>query len=207
MSFKMSKEQLAAYALCTGLQRKFVLHLVQANVSQRTAYYAAGGTAKNDTTADTMASKIFRKVQVKAFYDSLMHEKVSDAIMGRDEAMLILSGIGRASIKDVVDIKEVMVGESEDGEPVYQTVFVGKNGEQISDEAARAISEVTVGSGGTKIKLHSAPGAVKQLAEMEGWNAAHRTEITGKDGGAIVTTDTTDQDIARRVAYMLAKAK
>jgi phage terminase small subunit len=202
MSFTMNEEQLAAYTTCSTLERKFVINIVRHNMTQRVAYYAAGGKANSDTTADVTASRMYRNVRVRAFYHSLMHKEVGDAIMARDEALTILSNIGRTSVKDVVDFKEVIL-EGEDG-PIRQTIFVGKDGNEISEESAKAISEVSVGSGGIKIKLHSVPGAIKQLADMEGWNAAKKTELTGQDGGAIEVA--TDKDLARRVAYMLAKA-
>jgi len=44
------------------------------------------------------------------------------------------------------------------------------------------------------------------LADIEGYNAPTKTEVTGKDGGAIETSDMSDRELGRRIAFIFHKA-
>ena len=139
------------------MQKKYVINLVD-GMSQREAYYKAGGKAKTDITADSASSTMFSHVKVKAFYDSLIEHKACSAILTRSEAMEILSGVAKTKINDIEEYKLV---------PVLP--------------------------------------AIKQLAQMEGWDSATKHEHTGKDGGPIETT--TDIELARKLAFLLTKGE
>jgi phage terminase small subunit len=52
----------------------------------------------------------------------------------------------------------------------------------------------------TKYRIQS----IKQLGDMEGWNAPAKHEHTGKDGEAIEVKETSGSDLARRIAFLLA---
>jgi len=203
--FKFTEEQMACSDACTDLQRKMVINMVHGNLSQRKAYYKAGGKAKNDESADASAHKMFQKAKVKAFYDSLMEQVAGNSIMSREEALGILSDIGRTSVKDIANFRKVQIGTDEEDRPVFQSVWELKDSDTITDAQARVISEVTAGKDGFKFKTHSQPAAIKQLAQMEGWEAAARHEHTGKDGGPIETKSDTDIDLARKIAFLLTK--
>lgn len=76
----MTPEQQALADACTNLQRLMVLGLVEGK-SQRQAYYDAGGSAKNDESADATASEILRNPSAKAFYDSMMRQAVERTLL------------------------------------------------------------------------------------------------------------------------------
>jgi phage terminase small subunit len=97
---------------------------VLAGMNQRQAYYAAEGSAKSDTAADTSASEIMNNPKVKSFMDSMQKQAVSDAIMSREEAMKILTTLGRGNLTDIVKFKTSHVGQNaETGDDVHQTTW------------------------------------------------------------------------------------
>lgn len=53
--------------------------------------------------------------------------------------------------------------------------------------------------------LGATNGAVAEFNRMSGNHAATKQEITGKDGGAIETADMSERELARRIAFALAK--
>lgn len=184
----MTSEQAELFDQLTELQQRLCTNVL-AGMSQREAYVRAGGKGKTESVIDSSASEILRNPQVKAFMDSMKLQAVSDAIMTREEAMAKLSLIGRTDLKDIVTFQTFETGRDlETGEPVKQTGwFIPDN--VLSNPAKLAIiSELTAGKDGIKVKTHSQLAAIKQLAEMQGWNAAKKFEHTGKDGGPIMTS-------------------
>ena len=127
-------------------------------MAKRDAYFDAGGKSKSPRVADSVVSKMLTNVNAKAFHDSLIEHKACSAIMTRDEAMEILTGVARTKINDIEEYKLV---------PVLP--------------------------------------AIKQLAAMDGWDAAQKYEHTGKDGEAIQVT--TDIELARKLAFLLTKGE
>lgn len=91
----MSKEQLTFYSKLTKLQKALCIGVLS-GLTQRQAYKQAGGKARTETAMDTSASEIMKKLEVKAFMDSMYAPQLSEAIGTRDEAMQILSGFMRA---------------------------------------------------------------------------------------------------------------
>lgn len=92
---ELTPEQQRLADECTKLQRQTVIHVV-AGMTQREAYYAAGGTAKTDANADSTVSTMLSDVKVKAFYDALIAQKTSNAVMTRTEALENLTEIAKA---------------------------------------------------------------------------------------------------------------
>lgn len=129
-------------------------------------------------------------VKVKAFMDAMKLQAVSDAIMTREEALKTLSLIGRTHLKDIVKFRTVNIGKDmETGADLNQTAWeINADLQETDSDKLIIISELEVGKNGPKIKTHSPVAAIKQLAEMQGWNAATKHEITGKNGGPIMTS-------------------
>jgi len=184
--FTFTEKQLELSRELTDLQRKTVINMVKGNLSQRRAYYAAGGKAKNDVSADSAAHKMFKRVQVNAFYESLLEESAGNSILSRSEAMEILTDIAKTKINDIADFSTIQIKDDE-GNVKKQSVWSFKDSDEISEKAARVVSEVSVGKDGIKFKTHSQTDAIKQLRAMEGWDAAEKVDhnvtinIEGKD--------------------------
>ena len=185
----MTPEQKALFDELTELQQR-VATGVLAGMAQRAAYYAGGGKAKNDPGADMSASQIISNPKVKAFMDAMKLQAVSDAIMTREEALKTLSLIGRTHLKDIVKFRTANIGKDmETGADLNQTAWeINADLQETDSDKLIIISELEVGKNGPKIKTHSPVAAIKQLAEMQGWNAATKHEITGKNGGPIMTS-------------------
>jgi phage terminase small subunit len=158
--FKFTDKQKELYNACTKLERLTVINHIQGSMSQRAAYYEAGGRSKSHKSADANVSRMLGTDRVKAFSDSLVEKMAGNSIMVRDEALEILSDIGRIDIDD-------------------------------EDEF--------------KYKVQPKLSAIKQISTMEGWEAAQKHEHTGKDGGAIETKSLSNEDLARKLAFLLTK--
>ncbi len=203
---ELTDSQLELSSKLTTLQRKFVINLVGSSMSQREAYIAAGGKAKTESAQDNSASVMLSNSKVKAFYDSLINQAASSAILSREEALSILSSNAKITIGDVADFKLAKVGEDDNGEPVYQTVWTIKNSDDIAPHVLRAVKSVSIGRDGPKIELHDQHQAIKQISDMQGWNAPKKTELTGKDGGAIaIDADVKAPEIVSALAGLMDK--
>lgn len=189
----MTPEQLILFDNLTSLQQRIATNVL-AGMTQRQAYYAAEGSAKSDTAADTSASEIMNNPKVKAFMDSMKVQAVSNAIMDREEAMKILTQLGRGNLTDIVKFKTVHVGQNaETGDDVHQTAWTIDEELQANDpDKLMIISELEVGKNGPKIKQHSKVAAIAQLAKMGGWESASKHEISGPGGGPILTKDVSE---------------
>ncbi|HCU0244473.1 TPA: terminase small subunit [Morganella morganii] len=166
----LTDEQKVLFDALTKLQQKFVLGIVK-GMNQTDAYRKAGYKATTDESAYSSSSEILRNLKVKSFLESMNEAAVSDAIMTRQEALGRLSAIGRASVSEMVEFSEHNMGKDDDGNPVIQAVWRFKDSALQNPQALAAISELTAGKDGIKLKLHDPKAAIKQVAEMQGWEA------------------------------------
>lgn len=187
-SKKLTAEQQQLFDALTPLQKKFVTHLLKGK-NQVEAYRKAGGKAKGDS-ARVQASRMITFDNVSAFLSAVEGKAIDDAIMTREEALKRLTSMGRARITDLVEFGEHVVGEDEDGRDVIQATWKFKDSVKQSPELLDAIAELTAGKDGIKLKLHDARGAIKQLGEMEGWEAPKVTDNISSDG-SMATKPTT----------------
>jgi phage terminase small subunit len=183
----VNAEQKLLFDQLTQLQQRVAINVL-AGMSQRAAYYAAGGTAATDDTADVMASRMISDDRVKTFMDAMKAEAVSNAVMSRQEALEKLSNLARTDLKDLVEFGEYELGSDGDGNPIVQASWRIKDSAMQDPNKMAAISELTSGKEGIKIKTHSPVTAIQQLAKMQGWESATKHEITGKDGAPLVPT-------------------
>lgn len=171
----LTDEQKVLFDALTKLQQKFVLGILK-GLNQIDAYRQAGYKAKSDESARASASEILTNLNVKSFLDSVNETAVSSAIMTREEALERLSSIGRSSVSEMVEFSEHSMGKDDDGNPVIQAVWKFKDSALQDLKALSAISELTAGKDGIKLKLHDPKAAIKQLADMQGWEAPKKVE-------------------------------
>lgn len=190
----LTEEQKALFDALTPLQKKFVTCLLNGD-RQAEAYRNAGGKAKGEGIHSKAATMV-RNGKVQAFLQSVQYEAINEAIMTFEEAMERLSVMGRTSIADLATFGTHVVGEDDDGNAIIQSVWSFKNASELKPEQMAAISELTAGKDGLKIKLHDPKAAIKQLAEMRGWEAPKKTELSGPNGGAIQTVSMTPDEAA-----------
>ena len=173
---KLTDEQKALAKKLTTLQKKFVINLVSKSMSQREAYVAAGGKAKTEKAQDSSASEILTNLEVRAFYDSLMHSAASGAVLTKQRALEILTASAEISITDVCEFVEV------DKKFTWKV----KDFNTISRDIAKCVKSITLnGDKEPKIELYDSHGAIKQLSDMIGWNVPRKTTISGPEDAPI----------------------
>lgn len=173
---ELTDTQKALFDAMTKLQQNFALGIVK-GLNQIDAYRAAGGKAKTEESAHASASEILSNPKVKAFLDAISEAAISDAVMTRKEALERLTSLGRANLSDLVEFSEQAVGEDEEGNPVIQATWKFKDSALQSPVSLSAIQELTVGKRGISIKLHDPKAAIRQLSDLEGWDAPKKTEL------------------------------
>ncbi len=191
----LTEEQKALFDAMTQLQRRFATALLNGK-NQTEAYRKAGGKAKTDDGARASASQILTNPNVQAFLQSVQYETVNEAIMTYTEAMERLTLMGRTTIHDIATFGNYQIGEDEEGQPVFQASWKFKDSKNIKPEHLAAVAELSTGKDGLKIKLHDPKAAIKQLAEMRGWEAPKKAELTGANGGPIQTSNLTPDEAA-----------
>lgn len=199
----MKPEHKALYDKLTRLQKGVCLGILEGNVYTK-AYYDAGGIAANDENANRIVSRMLSTdVHVMEFMSAMEDEAVTNAVMTRRQALERLSIIAGTSASDLVNFSTIEF-EVAEGERKKQSIWSLKDGVEQTPEAMAAIAELSAGKDGFKFKMHSSTAAIKELANMLGWDSPKKVELTGKDGGKI-EIKMSDRERARRGAFMLAK--
>lgn len=178
----MTPDQKFLFDQLTQLQQRVATNVL-AGMSQRQAYILAGGSSDDESVIDAVASRMLSDAKVAAFMDAMKIEAVNAAIMSRNEAMEKLSSLARTDLKDLVDFGSYELGtDAETGNPVIQSTWRIKPSALQDPKQMAAISELTAGKDGIKIKTHSQLEAIKQLAKMQGWESAQKIDHTSSDG-------------------------
>lgn len=126
------------------------------------------------------ACELLKNGKIEVRLKELNQMAVSDAVMTKQEALQLLSAKARIRITDVCDFKQEQVGNDEEGNPVFQTVWTMKNAEDIDPAVAACIKSVTVTKTGPKIELYDANASAKLLADMLGWNAPVESNVNSE---------------------------
>ena len=172
----MNAEQKLLFDELTELQQRTATGVL-AGMSQRAAYFAAGGTAKSDESADSTVATMLSNVKVVAFMDAMKLQAVSDAIMSREEMLARLSLFARKGVKDIVRFETAQIGMNmETGEPVLQTGWFIPD--DVPEENLAIIESLEGGKSAPKIKTYSALQAMQQIAKLQGYEAAQKVDNT-----------------------------
>lgn len=168
------------------------------------AYRDAGGIAKSDENANSIVSRMMSTdVNVRAFMDAVEEEAISSAVMTKQEALERLSLIASSTVKDIANWSEIDVVDAQ-GNASKQAVWNLKGSDEISDEAAAIISEISAGRDGFKFKTHSPLQAIKELSAMLGWNAPTKVAQTDSEGNDI---EQSPREMAREILFALELLK
>ena len=178
----LTDEQLTMFDGLTRMERNICLaRLKEPQLTDLQVYYNAGGTAKTKQSAEASVSRTLSNVKLDLFLTSFNAERIAPSIMSRDEMLERLTIMARTNIDDIVDIRhaddELM--NTETGEMVKgQTSWSLKDCADMTNGGIAAISELTAGKEGYKFKLHDQRAAMKQLAELLGYDAPVKQEVT-----------------------------
>ncbi|GAA0334545.1 terminase small subunit [Morganella psychrotolerans] len=177
----LTDEQRVLFDALTKQQQQFALGILK-GLNQTDAYKQAGYKVKTDAAARSQSSRMLTFANVKSFLSAMSTSALSDAVMTRQEALERLSAIGRASVSEMVEFSEHDMGKDDDGNQVIQAVWRFKDSALQNPQALSAISELTAGKDGIKLKLHDPKAAIKQIVDMQGWEAPKKLDHTSTDG-------------------------
>lgn len=181
MGREMTAEQKKMLNGLTPLQQKVTINVI-AGMSNIDSYYAAGGKCKTKEAAEASVSRMLSDVRVKAFIDSMTQEAVNSAVMSRQEMLEELSLLSRTNTNDLIEwgYRNVeTVNDDGETEIKSQSYWTLKATEDINPDHLNAIEEVSVGKDGLKFKKVPKLAAMKQLADMEGYNKPQKIEQSG----------------------------
>lgn len=147
-------------------QRRFAAeYLIDLNATQ--AAIRAGYSKK---TAAQIAEKLLRKADIQAEITKRQQKRSSRTEITQDRVLIELARIGFSDIRNAVKWGETMlrVADSETGEveAYHGLALIGSD--EIDDDTAAAIAEVSEGPKGIKIKFHDKKGALADLAKHVG---------------------------------------
>lgn len=184
----------------TPKQKRFVdEYLLDLNATQ--AAIRAGYSKK---TARQIGDQNLSKLDIKVAIEKRMDSRSQRTAITQDMVLTELAKIGFSDIRKIVrwGNTEVVTGVDDAGE---QTVEVHHglslvSADDIDDNTAAAISEISEGREGLKVKLHDKKGALVDIGRHLGM-FKDKVELTGKDGAPIqsITSVTTDPIEASRI--------
>lgn len=197
MAFEMNEMQKVLFDKLKPLQREVALNSLS-GMSDIDSYRNSNGKAKTESAQRASVCEILANHNVVTFLDEMKAVAVSDAVMSKQEMMERLSSFARTSLNDLVDWGEG-VGFDADGIQQVQSVWTIKPS-AIQDLVKMAsIAELTAGAQGIKIKQHSPLAAMKQLADLAGYDAPTKTELSGVGGGPIEVKEIQDDELKEKL--------
>lgn len=150
----------------TAKQRRFVdEYLIDLNATQ--AAIRSGYSAK---TAEDIGRQLLRKTPVAEALAKRMKDREKRTEITQDKVLRELAKIGFSDIRKAVKWgeTELRLAEGEDGDvmPYHGLALVGSD--DIDDDTAAAIAEVSEGREGLRVKFHDKKGALVELAKHLG---------------------------------------
>lgn len=150
----------------TAKQQRFVdEYLIDLNATQ--AAIRAGYSAK---TAGQIGDENLKKPQIAAAVAERMKAREQRTEITQDMVLRELAKIGFSDIRRIVKWgeTELRAADGEDGDvmPFHGLALIGS--EDIDDDTAAAIAEVSEGREGLKVKLHDKKGALVEIAKHLG---------------------------------------
>ncbi len=124
------------------------------------------------------ASALMAKGDVRVRIEQLRAKAETASVMSRQEALERLSTFARTDLSDLVEFGAYELGE-QDGQPIIQTSWKIRDSVLQDPKKLAAISELSAGRDGIKIKTHSPLQAIQQLAKLQGWDV-HELDLEGK---------------------------
>lgn len=179
--FEMNENQKALFDALTSLQKEISLNSIS-GMNDIDAYKKSKGKAKTVKAMEASVSQILSNRKVKDFIESMASHIVNPFIMSRDEMMQELTLVARTNSNDLIEwgYRDVETINKETGktEVVPQAYWTLKASDEINPEHMSAIEEVSTGKDGLKFKRTSKLAAMKQLAELAGYEAPKQIEVT-----------------------------
>jgi len=125
------------------------------------------------------ASALMAKGDVRVRIEQLRAKAETASVMSRQEALERLSTFARTDLSDLVEFGAYELGQDDDGKPIVQAAWKIRDSVLQDPKKLAAISELSAGRDGIKIKTHSPLQAIQQLAKLQGWDV-HELDLEGK---------------------------
>lgn len=182
----------------TPKQAAFVQeYLVDLNATQ-----AAIRAGYSEDTAKAIGHENLTKPDIAQAIQAAMDLRAERTGITADRVLVELARMGFADIRQIFteggQLKDVASLPPEVAASVQSVEVVTRPSAEVDEHGNRTIEYVH------KIKLADKKGPLELLAKHLAI-LVDRVEHTGKDGGPIETADVTESEIARRVAFTLAK--
>ena len=123
-----------------------------------------------------------------------------------ERTLLELAKVGYADIRKAVRWGEAIAVKDADGSETVSNGVAMFDSAEIDDDTAAAISEVAQTRDGIRVKFHDKLSALEKIGKHLGM-FTDKLEMSGRDGGPIETRDLTPLELARRLAFIFAKAE
>ena len=172
IEFELTDEQERLIDQMTDLQHAVVSAIVSGRPPVA-AYLQAGGQAENPQASIRAIRKL---PHIATFIKSVRHMRIKESIMTREEALQKLTSISRAKLSEMVEFETFQVQDAF-GNMHDQSTWRFKDSDELPANALDAIMELTAGPRGLKLKLHDQKQAIKQIGELEGWEAPKKIEV------------------------------
>jgi phage terminase small subunit len=166
----------------THKKEMFAIHYFKNGKSSEAYKHAYSTGRMGAATISNNAYVLLKDNDVAMRIEELKKKAETDAVMTKQEALERLSCTGRMTISDVANFSTTITGYDEEGKPIETTSWAFNNSADMPKNALAAIKSVTATAMGPKIEMHDPHAAIKQIADILGWNAATKTELSGELG-------------------------
>jgi phage terminase small subunit len=165
----------------TEKQRRFVAeYLIDLNATQ-----AAIRAGYSEKTAGSQGFDLLKKPEIADAIHSAMQDRAERTEITQDRVLAELAKLGFADIRKAVKWGDgIAVTDPESGAVTISNGVALVGSEEIDDDTAACISEVSQTAQGIKIKMHDKRAALVDIGRHLGM-FTDKTEITGKDGGPV----------------------
>jgi len=178
-------------AACFPRHVEVVQAILSGKYSSNTKAYMSLYPDSSVDAARSSVADLLANPNTKRLYTALREEKLMEGVLTRSEAMKILTDMATTSMGDIIEFGNTEIGiDPETGDPVMAGTWKFKNSKDMTEEQLRSINEVASTAQGLKIKQHDQKAAIKQLAEMAGWEAPKKIKHSGE-----LTSTTPDMDL------------
>lgn len=182
-------------------QQRFVEeYLIDLNATQ--AAIRAGYSAK---TAGSQGFDLLQKPEIQMALSKSMKEREERTKITQDMVLMELAKIGFSDIRKVVKWGNTELRSTEDESGELVEAYHGLRlvaSDEIDDSTAAAISEISEGREGLKVKFHDKRASLVDIGRHLGM-FKDKVELTGPDGGPVQQVVLTAADYkAARVEMM-----
>lgn len=159
-------------------------------MSRYACYQQAFGNNVSDRSACTLSWKLMKDPRIIAALDELRAEVIDETVASLNELRVQLTEMTRADITELCRWNVVEEIDEATGEVLSATpVPVIRRFEDVPPELRRMVKSITYTKMGPKLEFYDRQRAIELLVKMQGGLAPERLEISGPDGGAVVTRD------------------